>query len=143
MNYQVVKNFQDKYTKEYYGIGFTYETDDQERANDLERGGFIVPEGQEMVQVAENIQKNETVNQANVTNKASNKTAAENEAYTVVNGKRVTLKEAEAQAQAKEANVKKTGITQNENNSSEPVQAGKVVQNKQTNEAPTVKGKHK
>lgn len=51
---------------------------------------------------------------------------------TVVNGKVVSIKQAQAAQEAQEANVKQTGIQQAHDNSSEPVQAGQKAQGQRT-----------
>lgn len=78
MNYKVVKNFQDKYSKEYYGINAVYETENTERAAELERGGFIVPE---------EIQ----ANQANQANQKTTQDVTKTQKYTIVNGEKVEV----------------------------------------------------
>lgn len=118
MKYVVLKNFKDKYTNQYYGMGFTYETEEAERAAELERGGYIAVEGSEMAQM---VQSNQT-SQAAQTNKQNGQAAEE--AYTVINGKRVSLSQAQAAEAAKENSVTKTGVQQSHDNSSEPVKAG-------------------
>lgn len=122
MNYTVLKNFQDKYTGQYYGMGFTYESEDAQRIAELERGGFIAPEGSEMAQTSQTIQ-------------ANNQEKFEDEKYTIVDGKRVSLKQAQQAHEAVEANVKSTGVTQEHDNTSEPVQAGKTAQDAQNHQA--------
>lgn len=116
MKYEVVKNFQDKYTKEYYGIGFTYETEDTNRAEELERGGFIVLEGSEAAKMATTVEATTKDNE---------------EAYTIVDGKKVSLNQAQAKQEAAETNTKATGVTKNHDNHSEAVEAGKTAQNQQ------------
>jgi len=39
--YQVAANFIDKYTKKYHPKGTVYETDSEERAEELRKGGFL------------------------------------------------------------------------------------------------------
>lgn len=91
MKYKVVKNFQDKYSKDYYGINSVYETEDAERAAELERGGFIVPEE------AEANQTNKATKTATQTNQTSSEHASQSQKYTIIDGKKV-----EVQAQTEE-----------------------------------------
>ena len=119
MEYVVVKNFKDKYTNQYYGMGFTYETENAERAAELERGGYIAEKGSEMAQM---VQSNQTL-QSNQTNKQSGQ--AMEEAYTVINGKRVSLSQAQAAQEAQERQAElRTGIQKTHDNSTEAVKAG-------------------
>ncbi len=53
MEYTVLKNFKDKYTNKYYGMGFSYESEDTERLAELERGGYIAAKDSEMAQMVE------------------------------------------------------------------------------------------
>jgi len=39
--YQVTANFIDKYTKKYHAKGTVYETNSEERAEELRKGGFL------------------------------------------------------------------------------------------------------
>ena len=52
MRYVVTKNFQDKMTGEYYGIGAIYETVSEKRAAELERSGYIAEENTEIAALA-------------------------------------------------------------------------------------------
>lgn len=78
MKYKVVKNFQDKYTKDYYGIDSTYETENIERGEELERGGFVVPEDVQATQA------NKTATQASKENQTSNKNVTQSQKYTIL-----------------------------------------------------------
>lgn len=68
-------------------------------------------------------------NQFNKQNQAKNQEPDQavveaSEFKTVVNGKVVSINQAQAAMEAQEANVQQTGIQEAQNNSSEPVQAG-------------------
>lgn len=128
MRYVVTKNFQDKYTKEYYGIGATYETTNTERAAELERGGYIAPENTEAAQMAQT----QAAQNSQANNQTHSQMAAQNEPKTVVNGKVVPINKAQAAEAARENNVTKTGIQQAHDNSTEPVQSGKTAKNAAT-----------
>jgi hypothetical protein len=58
---------------------------------------------------------------------ANQGTTQAEEAYTIVNGKRIPLSQAQAAEQAREEQVTKTGIQQAHDNSTEPVQSGKTA----------------
>lgn len=88
MKYKVLKNFQDKYTKEYYGINALYETDDTERAEELERGGFIGPEE---VQTTQTNQANKTATQTHEASQASSQHATQSKKYTIIDGEKVEV----------------------------------------------------
>ena len=97
MEYTVLKNFKDMYTNKYYGMGFDYTTEDAERAADLERGGYIAAKDSQAAQMVK-------ANSANQNNQASGQNQqANDETYTVINGKRVSLKQAQAAQEAQEA----------------------------------------
>ena len=118
MEYTVLKNFKDMYTNKYYGMGFDYTTEDAERAADLERGGYIAAKDSQAAQMVKE-------NSANQNNQASGQNQQTNdETYTVINGKRVSLKQAQAAQEAQEAQATKTGIQKAHNNHTEAVKAG-------------------
>jgi hypothetical protein len=118
MEFTVLKNFKDKYTNKYYGMGFTYETEDAERAAELERGGYVAPKDSELAQMVQTNSKTQG-NQATNQNEQ-----AMDEAYTVINGKRVSLKQAQQAQEAQENQATQTGIQQAHDNSTEAVKAG-------------------
>jgi hypothetical protein len=124
-SYVVVKSFQDKTTGEYYGMGESYQAENGQRAAELEQKGYIALENSQQAQYAM-----ESRNQSGAM-QGMNQTNAQNaqnaEAYTIVNGKRVSLKQAQAGMEAQEANVTKTGIQQAHDNHTEPVQAGQTA----------------
>jgi hypothetical protein len=68
---------------------------------------------------------NENQNQAQTNNQSSNEAT---QAYTIVNGKRVTIEQAQAAMKAAEAQVTQTGVTDQHSNHSEPVQTGQTAQ---------------
>lgn len=53
MEYTVLKNFKDKYTNKYYGMGFSYNSEDTERLAELERGGYIAAQDSEAAQMVQ------------------------------------------------------------------------------------------
>jgi hypothetical protein len=125
-NYIVIKHFQDRLTKEYYGIGATF-TGEEKRVQELINGGFIAqngtPEAEAAMQQAQE-EKQAQNNQANVEGTVD-------EAKTVVNGKVVSLKQAQQQAkQDEERNL--SGVTEKDNNATEPVAAGKKAKGKKS-----------
>ncbi len=61
----------------------------------------------------------------------------QNEAKTVINGKEVTLKEAQQAEQSLNQQAKQTGINESHNNHTEAVQAGEVAQNAQVQQEQT------
>lgn len=128
--YVVTKNFQDRLTRKYYSIGSIYETSDDQRAFDLELGGYIAPVNTEMASLAKAEAEANKVDQANAQKVAeANQQAKQNaEAKTVVNGKVVSLKAAQmAEAQFNAKNTQ-TGVQNYHNNTTEAVQAGQVAQ---------------
>jgi hypothetical protein len=144
MRYVVTNNFTDKFTGEYYSIGETYEIMNDKRARDLERGGYIAPENTDIAsqnnqqsqmaqsgQAAQGGQSSQSGQAAQVQQQIQK----EVEPYTYVDGKRVPLKEALQAEEIFNENIKTTGITQDHDNSTEPVKAGGIAQNNQQNQA--------
>jgi hypothetical protein len=133
--YVVVHAFQDKYTKQYYGVGSIYEATDENRAFDLENGGYIVPDNTEAANVAKanatgNAQNSEEIKQVHA------QIRQDAEPKTMVNGKIVSLSDAKMAQQALEAKTnQKTGIQEHHDNSTEAVQAGQVAKNQQQAQA--------
>lgn len=132
MQYVVVHSFQDKYTKKYYGVGSIYETSDEQRAMDLENGGYIVPDNTEAAAAAKAIAKGEQFANQNSEEyqKAYQQIKQEAEAKTVVNGKVVSLKAAQAAQAAFSAKNTQTGIQPHHANNTEAVPAGGLAQQK-------------
>lgn len=131
--YVVTKSFQDRLTKQYYGVGSIYTTDDANRASELENRGYIAPVNTEAANVAKDHAAAQAAAKANASGMATNQEASE--LKTVVNGKVVPLKQAMAAEAAYNATVKQTGIQQAHNNSTESVQAGQVASQQTTNAA--------
>lgn len=114
--YVVTKSFMDRLNRKYYGVGSIYESNDPERAAQLERSGFIAPENTEIaskaMEEAKNIQQN---NQSNT------------EAKTVMNGKVIPISQAQQEQMQAETNAAQSGIQTHHSNHSEAVQAGQVA----------------
>lgn len=127
--YVVTKSFMDRLTRKYYGVGSIYETSDMQRAEELMNGGYIAPENTEMASTAK--AQAETFKAANqnaeAIAKAHQEAAKAAELKTVVNGKVVPLKDAQAAEASFNASVNQTGIQEAHNNATEPVQAGNVA----------------
>ncbi|HSW76107.1 MAG TPA: hypothetical protein VLG50_03640 [Candidatus Saccharimonadales bacterium] len=127
--YVVTKSFQDRLTKQYYGVGSIYTTDDPIRASELENRGYIAPVNTETANVAKD---HAAAQEAAKSGMAANQEASERK--TVVNGKVVPLKQAQAAEAAFNATVKQTGVQAHHANTTEAVQAGQVA-SQQTNAA--------
>lgn len=97
--YRVLKSFTDKETGQVYSLGTFYEGN---RAAELERGGYIAPEGSE-----KDLQANAAQNSA------GNKTDAKSGVYSMANGERITLQEAQKKAQTNQ-NMKAADLDRNE-----------------------------
>lgn len=123
MNYIVIKHFQDRLTKEYYGIGSTYQGD-QQRIEELERGGFIAPAESAEAQNAMQQAQNNAQAQGNNLEKVD-------KAQTVLDGQMVDVKQAQQAIKQAESN-QQTGIQAAHNNDTEPVEAGKKAKNTNT-----------
>lgn len=128
--YIVTKNFQDKYTGKYYSIGQVYETSDQSRATMLENGGYITPDNTEMAAAAKAEAKASEQSAQDIA-KAHAQIAEQAEAKTIVNGKVVSLKQAQAAEAAASVKATKTGIQETHNNQTEAVQSGQVAKQNQ------------
>jgi hypothetical protein len=135
--YIVTKSFQDRYSRQYYGVGETYETNDQNRGFELENGGYIAQENTEMASMAMQ-QKANQASQANsqATSQANQQAQKAAEPMTVVNGQVMSVKDAQKALEAAEAANTKTGIQQMHDNSTEAVGAGKVAQQNQQDMQP-------
>lgn len=136
--YIVTKSFQDRYTREYYGVGESYETNDENRGFELENGGYIAQENTEMASMAmqqKTNQANQTNNQASSQgNQAAQKAA---EPMTVLNGQVMSVKDAQRALEIAEMSATKTGIQSIHDNSTEPVQAGQEAQENKQDPQPT------
>jgi hypothetical protein len=119
-NYVVVRSFKDKETFDRFTIG-SYYMGSEQRVAELERGGFIAPEG---TPEAEAVLRNGGAANENV-----NTASDEGGAYTMVKGQRMPLKKAAQQAK-ETANVKAADLDRNE---SEAVNAGEVAKGKGAN----------
>lgn len=131
--YVVTMNFKDRYTGKYYGIGSIFETDNEERAAELERGGYIAPENTEAARFAmQQAELNRQATQnAEEVSKAHSQIQTNAEAKTVVNGKVVSITQAQKAEAAANAEMKQTGIRDIHNNVTEPVEAGQVASQQQ------------
>ncbi len=128
MQYVVVHAFQDKYTRKYYGVGSIYETTDEQRAFDLENGGYIVPDNTEAATAAKAMAKGNANSQE--MQQAFKQVQKEVEPKTVVNGKVVPLKAAQAAEAAFAIKNTQTGVQAHHANTSEAVAAGGLAQQK-------------
>jgi hypothetical protein len=130
----VLRNFTDKNTNKQYSIGEKYTPENQDRANELESGGYIAPENTEIAAMAKAEGEALNIVQAEAQQLAAAHTEAAQaaEPKTVVNGKVVALKEAQAAETAADQEIKKTGIRQAHDNSTEPVQAGMIAHDTQS-----------
>jgi hypothetical protein len=143
MRYVVTKNFQDKMTGEYYGIGAIYETISEKRASDLERSGYIAEENTEIATLAmqqagmqqAGMQQSGMQAGSQAAQQMQQQIQKDAEAYTIVDGKRVPVKEALKAEEMYNENITVTGITKDHDNTTEPVKAGATAQNSQQNEA--------
>jgi hypothetical protein len=120
-NYVVVRAFKDKETFDNFTIGSYYTHSNEQRLTELERGGFIAPEGTAEAEAA--------LRDEGAANRAANTASDENGAYTMVKGQRMPLKKA-AQKAKETANVKAADLDRNE---SEAVNAGEVAKGKGSN----------
>lgn len=130
--YVVVHAFQDKYTKQYYGVGSIYDATDENRAMDLENGGYIVPDNTEAANAAKAMAKGEQAAKANAQElqQAYQQIKKDVEPKTVVNGKVVPLKAAQAAEAAFSVKNTQTGVQAHHDNSTEAVPAGGLAQQK-------------
>lgn len=135
--YVVTKSFMDRFTNKYYGVGSIYESNDEARAAELERGGYIAPENTEAASFA--MQQGEEQKQADQNAKEVAKAHSEiqknAEAKTVLNGKVVSISQAQKAEAAYEQQNNQTGIQAHHDNSSESVQAGQVAKNSSLQQA--------
>jgi hypothetical protein len=129
--YTVIRNFQDKYTNQNYSVGQNFNADDQQRAQELEGGGYIAPTNSTMAKdamaQAENAQANAQA-LANAHTKAANKA----EPKTVLGGKVVPLKVAQAAESAFDESNRTTGIQKHHDNTTEAVPAGQIASRSQS-----------
>lgn len=134
--FTVVRNFQDKYTNQSYTIGQTYNAEDQDRARELESGGYIAPSN---TLAAKDAQAQSEMSQAEAQKlaQAHSQAASNAEPKTVVNGKVVPLKFAQAAEAGFNAaeESSQTGIRQHHDNATEAVQAGQIAKNQTGAEA--------
>jgi hypothetical protein len=129
--YTVIRAFQDKYNNQYYSIGETYNTQDETRTRELESGGYIAPYNTTMAKDAMAQQKNAQANAQELA-KAHTQAAANTEPKTVVGGKVVPLKVAQAAEAAFDESNRTTGIQQHHDNTTEAVPAGQVASRSQS-----------
>ena len=127
MKYTVLKNFKDKYTNEYYGMGFTYESENAERIAELERGGYIAPEGSEMAKMGEN-------NQAVETNQANKENHQEDNQRTVTAPRATQTKAQQLEQEAKQQAVHDEQQAHQEHQAQQAKAKAKAKAKKQDNE---------
>jgi hypothetical protein len=126
--YVVVHAFQDKYTKKYYGVGSMYESTDENRAFDLENGGYIVQDNTEMASMAKAQAKGEEYASQNAQNLAEAHKLAQQEIEpkTIINGKVVPVQQAQAAEASFGAMNTQTGVQDHHANYTEAVRAGQI-----------------
>jgi hypothetical protein len=129
--YTVIRSFQDKNTNQNYSVGQNFNAEDQQRAKELESGGYIAPTNSTMAKdamaQAENAQANAQA-LANAHTKAANKA----EPKTVLGGKVVPLKVAQAAESAFDESNRTTGIQKHHDNTTEAVPAGQIASRSQS-----------
>jgi hypothetical protein len=126
-NYTVIHAFTDKTNGAQYEIGQTYEAQSEQRAKELEQGGYIVEANSQQAQSAQMEQKAAQANAKGLA-QAHQEAAKAIEPKTVVNGKVVSLKAAQAAEAYFEANNTQTGIQAHHENTTEAVPAGQIAQ---------------
>src|SRR4051812_15698776 len=105
--FTVIKAFRDKETGQSYGVGSTYDSQDQKRAMELEMGGYICEANSQAAKTAKaQAQGNQSLSQnAQQMAQAYEQAKKANEPKTVVNGKVVSLAAAQAAEAQHEAQV--------------------------------------
>lgn len=128
--FTVIKSFRDKETGQSYGVGSTYEAQDQKRAMELETAGYIAETNSEAAATAkQQAQGNEAAQQnGQQLAQAYQEARKAIEPKTVVNGKVVSLAAAQAAEAYSEAQMNQTGIQDQHNNNTEAVAAGQIAQ---------------
>jgi hypothetical protein len=136
--YIVTKSFQDRYTREYYGVGESYETNDENRGFELENGGYIAQENTEMASMAMQQKANQASQENRQASSQGNQAAQKAaEPMTVLNGQVMSVKDAQRALEKAEMSATKTGIQSIHDNSTEPVQAGQESQENKQDPQPT------
>jgi hypothetical protein len=135
--YTVTKSFRDKESGQTYGIGSTYDAQDQKRAMELEMGGYICDTNSQAAQQAKaQAQGNQaTENNSQQMAQTYQQLQKANEPKTIVNGKVVSLAAAQAAEAYHEAQMNQTGIQEHHSNQTETVASGQVAQNSQNAQA--------
>lgn len=130
MTHIVSRNFTDKTDGKQYSVGQSFQSQDQGRVTELEQGGFIVNANSQAAEAAFNQgQANQTAKQqGQQMAEAYSQAAKAAEPKTVINGKVVPLKYAQAAEASLEESITQSGIREAHNNASEPVQAGAIAQ---------------
>lgn len=129
--YTVIRSFQDKYTNQSYKVGESFSINDPQRAKELEGGGYIAGtntvSAKDAMAQAQNTQAN-----AQKMAQESNKTANSAEPKTVLNGKVVQLKFAQAAESAFDESNRTSGVQKHHDNTSESVPAGQIASRSQS-----------
>jgi hypothetical protein len=126
-NYTVIHAFTDKTNGAQYEVGQTYEAQSEQRAKELEQGGYIAAQGSQQAQSAQMESKAAQANAQGLA-QAHEQAAKAIEPKTVVNGKVVSLKAAQAAEAYFEANNTTTGVQAHHDNTTEAVPAGQIAQ---------------
>ena len=126
-NYTVIHAFTDKTNGAQYEIGQTYEAQSEQRARELEQGGYIATQGSQQAQSAQMEQKAAQANAQGLA-QAHQEAAKAIEPKTVINGKVVSLKAAQAAEAYFETSNTQTGVQAHHDNTTEAVPAGQIAQ---------------
>ena len=126
-NYTVIHAFTDKTNGAQYEIGQTYEAQSEQRAKELQQGGYIAEANSQQAQSAQMEQKAAQANAQGLA-QAHEQAAKAVEPKTVVNGKVVSLKAAQAAEAYFETSNTQTGIQAHHDNTTEAVPAGQIAQ---------------
>jgi hypothetical protein len=128
VDYIVTRNFTDKTNNNTYKVGDAYNAENAQRVQELENGGYIAAASSTFAKdakaQAENTQANAKANAQAQKNVES--------AKTVVNGKVVPLKFAQAAESAFDESNRQSGVQAHHDNSSESVPAGQVASRSQS-----------
>lgn len=129
--YTVIRNFTDKYTSESYKVGESFNINDPQRTQELESGGYIAGANtmaaKDAMAQAQNTQAN-----AQALAQAHSQAANNAEPKTVLGGKVVPLKVAQAAESAFDESNRTSGIQAHHDNTSESVPAGQVASRSQS-----------
>lgn len=131
VDYTVIRNFTDKTNNQSYKIGESYNAQDPQRVQELEGAGYIAATSSQFAADAKAQAKNAQANAQKMAQTYS-QIANNAEEKTVLNGKVVPLKVAQAAEAAFEETNTQSGVQAHHANASEAVPAGQIASQSQS-----------